>query len=756
MVGDNVVSFENSAGETRRRSVSGGGQIVARCRQLVAETVPRLSQEMFERLDDDLYELADKSESDLVQTRYFEAMRELRKLRRPIEEQFQKSVLKSFDDFWAGRPVSGIALTKEDSNDELALVADEELEEKLAMSGVVSKAESRFRRELFALNMRFAHLVDRGEVQNGENPIGPSVMVARFSEALALWEGDVPVKLVIYKLFDRYVMSFVGGLYDDVNDVLVEGGILPKIVQRARRNPVAPSVLRARNEDPQSAGVSEGDHGVAEYGAESPAQFFSMLGDLLSNWRNANGMSGFGVANPHLPVVQTNDVLNALNELQQHTIGVSPNNVAEAEQIRNQIRSGLVQRLDMGAGDNYTKRLNAPDQDVIDIISMLFEFILDDRNLPDAMKALLSRLQIPMLKVAMKDRSFFGSKGHPARRLLNTLAQAAVGWVDDGDRSENSLYGRIESAVVRVLTDFDDDISLFESIYEEFTSFMEREVRGAEVAEERINQVTRGQEQLKLARQRVHEEIKLLLETATAVPDPVRAILSEAWKDVLLLAYLREGEESENWKKSVEIAQQLIWSVSPKSDQNERQKLLKLIPELLKSLREGLGNISYDQHKAAQLFKDLQACHIAALRGGQVPPSTHEKAADAPAEVEEVILGGDEEPLEPEIDDEFNAQAKQMAVGQWLEWQDEHGDTQRGKLSWRSEVTGTYVFVNRKGAKLAEMGSFSVAALLRGGKAQILENVEKPLMDRALGAMLDVLKHTGEGGGGGPGHASPA
>ncbi len=756
MVGDNVVNFENSAGDSRRRSVAGGGQIVARCRQLIAETLPRLSQEMFERLDDDLYELADKSESDLVQTRYFEAMRELRKLRQPIEAQFQKSVLQAFDDFWAGRQISGIALTADDSNDELSLIADEELEEKLAMSGVVSKAESRFRRELFALNMRFAHLVDRGEVQNGENPLGPSILVSRFGEALSLWEGDVPVKLVIYKMFDRYVMSFVGGLYDDVNDVLVEGGILPKIVQRARRNPVAPSVLRARNEDPQASGVPQVEQGGTEFGAESPAQFFNMLGDLLSNWRSATGMSGFGVSNPHLPVVQTNDVLSALHELQQRTIGMAPADLGEAEKVREQFRGNLVQRLDMGSGDNFTKRLDKPDQDVIDIISMLFEFILDDRNLPDAMKALLSRLQIPMLKVAMQDRSFFGSKGHPARRLLNALAQAAVGWVDDGDRSEGSLYGRIESAVVRVLTDFTDDISLFESIYDEFTGFMEREVRGAEVAEERINQVTRGQEQLKLARQRVHDQIKLLLDSATAVPDPVRAILSEAWKDVLLLAFLREGEDSETWKKSVGIAQQLIWSVSPKSDQTERQRLLKLIPELLKSLREGLGNISYDQHKAAQLFKDLQACHIAALRGGQVPPSMREQGADAPAEVEEVILGGEEPIPEPEqIDDEFTGLANDMAVGQWLEWQDRDGGSQRGKLSWRSEVTGTYVFVNRKGAKLAEMTGFSVAALLRGGNAEILDNVDKPLMDRALGAMLDVLKNTGDADGD-PSHPSPA
>ena len=104
----------------------------------------------------------------------------------------------------------------------------------------------------------------------------------------------------------------------------------------------------------------------------------------------------------------------------------------------------------MGSNDAPSKRLNQVDQDVIDVIGMLFDFILDDRNVPDAMKALLGRLQIPMLKVAVLDRSFFGNKQHPARRLLNTLARAAMGWVDDGDRSPKSLYGRIETAVSRI------------------------------------------------------------------------------------------------------------------------------------------------------------------------------------------------------------------------------------------------------------------------------------------------------------------
>ena len=92
---------------------------------------------------------------------------------------------------------------------------------------------------------------------------------------------------------------------------------------------------------------------------------------------------------------------------------------------------------------------------------MLFEYILDDRNLPDPMKALLSRLQIPMLKVAILDSVFFASKNHPARRLLNNLARASVGWADDGDRCPKSLYGQVSSIVDRVLSEFSDDIGLF-------------------------------------------------------------------------------------------------------------------------------------------------------------------------------------------------------------------------------------------------------------------------------------------------------
>jgi hypothetical protein len=397
----------------------------------------------------------------------------------------------------------------------------------------------------------------------------------------------------------------------------------------------------------------------------------------------------------------------------------------------------LGRQLDMGSAEAPAKRLNQVDQDVIDVIGMLFDFILDDGNVPDTMKALLGRLQIPMLKVAVLDRSFFGNKQHPARRLLNALARAAMAWVDDGDRSASSLFGRIESAVGRILSDFSDDVGLFAEVYDEFSNFVEREARGAEVAEERITQVTRGQEQLLIARRRVAEVLNEFRIAQPDLPTPVVNILREGWHDVMLLAFLREGEDSAAWQHAFAAVEELIWSVQPKVELADRQKLLKAIPDLLKRLRDGLNNISFDQRRAAELFKELQACHIAALRGES---DTVEMEPLEEVIPDEVALGttADAEIIE----DEHYATAQSLVVGQWLEWQGEDSGWVRGKLSWRSEVTSNCIFVNRKGMKIAEMTVNGVAILFREGKARLLEDIERPLMDRALDAMLGALQDT--------------
>lgn len=752
MRGDNVISIDKGAGGTRQGvDATRAKSLVASCRQTCSDTLPRLLQELFDHLDDELYQLADKSTSDVLQTRYFDAMREIRKLRSGIEQAFVREQMVRFDRFWrdpagviaADRPRDGV----DAAADELSLVADDELEENLAVTGMATKAENRYSRELFALNMRFAQLAGVRELSSSCNPIGPLGLADGFRAALRPWDGDLEVRLVVFKLFDRYVMGYVGGLYDDVNDRLAEAGVLPKIVQRVRRNPVAPSVQRDRphEEEPAPAAPADDPLGGEVTDEISQEQILGMLGQVLSLQRQLRSASLYSGRLPgadtryrHLPAVGSHELLEALHELQHDVSVETPVNRDEVQTLQGEALVSLGRQLKMGTAEAPAKRLNQVDQDVIDIIGMLFDFILDDQNVPDAMKALIGRLQIPMLKVAVLDRGFFGNKNHPARHLLNVLARAAVGWVDDGDRSARSLYGRIESAVTRILDEFSDDMGLFDEVYDDFSNFVEREARGAEVAEERINQVTRGQEQLLIARRHVAQVLNEFRVAHPDLPIAVVNILREAWHDVMLLAYLREGEDSSAWRHAHEVVKQLIWSIEPKVETGDRQVLLKKIPELLKQLRDGLNNISFDQHRAAELFKDLQTCHIAALRGQHEAIETKSSDEVLP---EEVPL---ETPEAPDvIDDEAQSMAEALAVGRWLEWapagQEITATWLRGKLSWRSQVSNTCIFVNRKGMKVAEMTVYELAALFREERARLLQDVDKPLIDRALTALVSKV-----------------
>jgi len=731
MSGDNVISFDNGSGGPRRRlSDAQVHRLETACRVIVSKTLQRLVQDLFENLDDDLYELANKSGNDALQNRYFDAMRDLRLLRGEIEQGFMQPLLEGYDNFWRFKPTENPITDLEQQDVDLSLVDDEELEENLAVAGVVSKSENRFHRSLHALSIRVGHVLGKGEIASEDLPFGPSTVAGHFRRALMKWQGDIPVKLFVYKIFDRHVMSYVGGMYDELNDVFIAADVLPTIARRVKRNPVAPSVLSNRGEAAHVGEPEGGDTPAPGGDILNDAQLTDVLGSLLHRRRATDPQTAARLL--QLPAVATQHVAEALQNLQHETLDASPVDVHEARVGQQQLLARLAAELQMGEGQGQRRRYEEIDQNMIDVISMLFDFIFDNSGLPDAMKALLARLQIPMLRVSLADKGFLSNREHPARRLLNSLAHAVVGWVDDGDRSAESLYGQVESVVTQVLTRYDGDMGLFEGLNDTFNGYIEREARGADVAEQRLARVTRGQEQLKLARQEVHTALYSRMSAMPAVPEIVKQILDGPWRDVLLLAYLREGGESEAWEAAIKVVDRLLWSVSPDTAKAQRPMLIKAIPELLKALRSGMANISYDQYKAASMFNALQACHIACLRGQSMGP------------LETVPDDVVEEPQQaPEMTpDTCTELVSALVVGQWMEWQSDNDEVVRGKLSWKSDVTNTYLFVSRKGVKVAEMKKHELAELFRSRHACLLEDVEKPLMDRALESMISVLKKT--------------
>ena len=249
---------------------------------------------------------------------------------------------------------------------------------------------------------------------------------------------------------------------------------------------------------------------------------------------------------------------------------------------------------------------------MFDVVAMMFDFILDDKKIPAPMKALIGRLQIPMLKVAILDKSFFARKFHPARKLLNSIAEAAVGWSENEDRHD-ALHAKLEVIVARVLDEFDERVEVFTEVLVELDSFLNQEESRAENNASSFADVIQDRERLALARQDAEEETSRCLEKAR-IHDVVREFITGHWKELLFVRHFEGGGMGEGWTDSIQTMDDLVWSVAPKTLDQDRNHLSEILPSLLRRIRDGMKQLGIASELSGNFLGVLKKLHIAAIR----------------------------------------------------------------------------------------------------------------------------------------------
>ncbi len=759
------------------------GDLLKLVRSVALKRINALVGTLFENVDDALFDLAERAGSNAIQTEYFDGMREVRKKRQLVERLFQEQATKAFTDFADGKLKPARPEVAPQANaGGLSLVDDVELEESLAVTSMVAKAENRLQRSLYQVNQRLAVIIGGGKVDDANNPIGPAVLGHAFRTAIHEFDVNIQVKLIIYKLFDRYVMAGLDPVYDEVNVELIRAGVLPQVrhtLPHGERPRGMPASARAPG---QGAAVdSAGDAGAYhdQAGNELQAEIYHTLRSLLASRhggeRYASGGEHGGAGGPGL---SPTDLLSALTILQGQSSAAQAraDSTYDAVQAVQQIKRELLDQVGKLSDDARSRRVSAADEDTIDLVGMLFEYILQDRNLPTQMQALFGRLQIPYLKVAILDKHLFAQKSHPARRLLDLLAEAGKSWSEESDRDQK-LYAQIKRVVESVLRDFDDDVGVFERELGTFADFMDQHHKRADLAEQRAAEATRGREKLQEARRTAAREILKRIEERN-LPPVVHTVLSRPWANYLVLTLLRQGEDSDEWKNALRFADEFVWSAQPKTTESEHTRLRALLPQLEKALRHGLATVAYHDSDVKQLMAELAQFYKRLLDGQKIETSTAKEviagnagavaatpntgegegdlasavaAPSAPqSPVEEIVLSSgsaDADPDAPadnaaEADDDFLRTVRELKVGTWIEFADESGHRERAKLSWISPISAKYLFVNRRGLKVCDKTVFGLAAEMRRGSATVLEEV--PLFDRALDAIVARLRHTGD------------
>ncbi len=751
----NVVPLTKATAEQSPTSPVGRLPVaLIQVRDKAAQQLKQNLQSLFDNADDTLFEMADRATSNAEQNAFFEAMRDLRLKRKSIERGFLQKVFESFanlNQYEIGKPQPALDAVSFDS---LSLVQNDELEETVALDAMVAKVMSRDAMALGHLTTRLNAVISK-KLDDKSNPLGPTLLSEYFLDACSGLGVEIKVKLIILKLFEKYVLGSCDILYAEANQALVNAGVLPELKSappRRQQRPAASAYAQSSGEE----GIS-----LLEGADQSVQEVFGALQDLLSQVRGTAMPRRAQVADA-LPIT-SNDLMRLLSHMQQR----APAHVnIEDFDLRDQLER-LLERASVKSGK--ARVVGEVDEDVINLVSMLFEFILDDRTLPDSLKALIGRLQIPMLKVAVLDKTFFSRGSHPARRLLNEIASAALGWVDQDDAQRDSLYQKIEQVVQRLLNDFVDDPAIFSELLAEFMAFTGDERRRSELLEQRTRDAEEGSAKAELARRQVEQALNERL-LGKILPEVVVRLLQEAWSKVLMLTCLKHGVDSEEWQAALQTMDDLVWSVTPHEDPEARLRLLELVPGLLKALREGMASAAFDPFSTSEFFSQLEALHVQAFKRAAAEPEAApeesttdaaragielpllelpvaEEAEPAPAMVEvveEIVLlaPGQTHPQEPDValpdDDEALQQVESLRVGSWVEFQEDDEHKLRCKLAAIIKPTGKYVFVNRTGMKVLEKSRNALAVEFRRNTIRLLDDAL--LFDRALESVIGNLR----------------
>ncbi len=735
----------------------------------------------------DLMDLAGRNPTHVMYCLYMDTRDQILNHQENLINSFRRQLFQRFNDArrrGIQQPEPHASLAAADFN----LVEPEELEMTLAGNTVSHALQVSSSDALPGLDRRLGLLLDDPELRLGPNPIAPEVIGETLMEAIRSLSASNKVKLMLVTRINTHLPPRVLEVYAKLNTLLIRQGVLPAIRHELRRaTPAAAGT-------PTQVSPQDASQGNARPQG-SQADTFAMLQQLMSMGRigATPGLAAPGTL-PVLPgsgmaeaanegEIDSGQVLQRLTQIQQGDMG----NMAIAGVDPGVLVTGQVNVLRAIKNTGAAGQMGSVDAMTLDIVALMFDYILDDHRLPDAMKALIGRLQIPILKVAMLDKAFFSQKSHPARRLLDALADAALGW-DEAEGRESPLYQMVDGLVQRVLNDFEDKVDIFATVLEELRQFLSEEKRLADERACHSAQILQNNEQAALARSIALEAVQTRLLDSNA-PEFIHVFLQDTWANYLGGLYLRGGADGEAWRKALATMDDLLWSLTPKVAKEERQRLVALLPGLLKQLDGGIHATHQTREARDRFFSNLVKYHAEAVNAGmqgrsqvrpeeprrpiitpatcdeayvfdtpgfhEVPePGTELETDDrilreissvpaGPMETEEIVIGDvvgqDRLAMDgPAEEAYFDKQVRELKRGTWIEFTLDDHSTLRAKLAWVSPLRGTYLFTNRLGERAVSINASGLAHKLRQGQARIVDSVA--LVDRAVSSLFERLQ----------------
>lgn len=670
----------------------------------------------------------------------------------------------------------------DESVSQLSLIEKNEFEDWLMFKVMVTKAETQYRGLLLQLKMRLDKVGIVNHL-GYQNPLGPALIVYAFRDVVSQLNFPAIADKTIYKTFESTVIKNLEDVYQGLNKILIRHNVLPdldltKYMTDRKQGDDKSNVSNesgdqkhqndaeiAPNKDPErSLTTADSLHqrtypqrqsvvetNPREQVKPSPAtqnvqslvppfqtktrlssddlsQFrahqkaaqsaYSTINNLFSMLEK-NRQAEKSEANDEqatqerLPKWSHDEVQSGLKALQRGTSSEISSSAAEVPPLIRRLKEKLESRT------GNKKALSKDQEGAVDVVDRFFGSMKTSQKLTEVTKGQLSKLEVPVLKVFMRNKAFFEDIDSPVRSVLNRVAQLGI----KGGRPNPANQKKIDSIIQRINNEFEQDTRVFDEVLGELDELVDRQNLLYRRNVERVTAAAEGSQKVTQSKKVVARHIEKRI-AGRKVPKAVIALINGGWQDLLSLTYIRQGDQSQAWQDYLGVLDSLIaYGEDPSLDIN--------LTDLLKIIQEGLSSISSNHMPSGHIRDELKRFLVNSKEAKvEMIEMPSQQSTDDQTDVS-LLTESRHRGMQRWV-----ARAQKLELGDWLKYLKDPENPQYMRLVWVAKGYSKFVFVNHQGMKVVELDLMTVAGYLQKEIAIIEKDYELPIVDESLDNMV--------------------
>lgn len=685
---------------------------------------------------------AERAHDHNVQTSLFDSMRKLRGAENVFAAQFAQDLEASLAGLHAPRTSRRLEELTMPAHG-LSLVENAEMDEGAVLGSIAARSDSRNSLALQLMGYRYGVLAGGPAFDAEHLPLGPHALCHPLRNACNALQLAMDARLLLYRQFDKIAMAHYPALLETLNTRLAGDGVLPHLsfvpvrvrpatpglerdsVPAAMARPPVATAPESTNTPLSIAPVEPTNAGATATPPRNSA--FAALQGLLARRRKllAKLRPGGNEERVREPLTR-DEVLGALRRMRNGN--GKHGNLAD-------IRQTLLAQARQMHGHGVT--LSDADGDGFELFSLFLTQLQREIRTGSPGEALVERLKLPLLQLALRDHRFFIDPTHPARMLLDAVSLAGARWLGEDDLDPQWL-GLLQRAVGTVHEDPDAGYDTFVAANHALQGGLQAAARKNEMSERRQVEAARGREKLELARQRAADEIARVV-AGRALPRFHVILLDQAWADVLSLALLRGGEDSDAWR-DLRGATAAIVDASVTPVQRDPD------PAFVAKLQDALGQVGYHAEDAAAIARQLANGRVEDADLASRTELIVQLKARARLGEETVARAAAEQAPRSPAEQAAHATLAAQTDGRWIDLLDPADDSVvRRRLAWLSPRSGHALILNRRSLRVADGTNLdALARKLATGQLQLVDADLHPAELAWQATMTNLARIAGE------------